>query len=249
MNVILVDDELSGRETLAKLLKEHAPDIKVVAMASSAAEAIKAINSFDPDLVFLDVQMPQVNGFEMLEQLNEIDFEVVFVTAYNEFAVKAFKYSALDYLLKPLDIEDLLDTLKRVREKNQSLVSNTKQFQVFFENMKVAGSNPMRIAIPDATGFVFLELEKIIRVEGISNSSKLYLVDGKVYTVARMITEFEQLFGESFCRVHKKHLINLKHAVQYIKGDGGEIRMSDGYNVEVSRRKKQEVMNRIKQLH
>jgi two-component system LytT family response regulator len=155
----------------------------------------------------------------------------------------------LDYLLKPLDIEDLLGTLKRVREKNQSLANNTKQFQVFFENMKVAGPNPMRIAIPDATGFVFLELEKIIRVEGISNSSKLYLVDGKVYMVTRMIKEFEQLFGESFCRVHKKHLINLKHAVQYIKGDGGEIRMSDGYNVEVSRRKKQEVMNRIKQLH
>lgn len=249
MDVIIVDDERSGRETLAMMLKELAPDMKLVAMASSAEEAIKAIGSLDPDLVFLDIQMPKVNGFQMLEQLTEIDFEIIFVTAYNHYAMQAFKYSAFDYLLKPLDPEELTLTLQRVREKIVEAKDNAKQFQTLKANLKAPASGPVRIAVPDATGYAFLEVAHILRIEGLSNTTVFYMVDGATMQVNRMIKDYEEMLSESFCRVHKKHLINLKHARKYIKGDGGEILMSDGSCVDVSRRKKQEVINRLKLLH
>ena len=249
MDVIIIDDERSGRETLAILLKELAPEMKVVAMVSSADDALKAIPSLDPDLVFLDIQMPKINGFQLLEQLPEVDFEVVFVTAYNQFAVKAFKYSAFDYLLKPVDKEELAFTLKRVREKIAGERDQTKHLQTLFTNIKANAASPVRIAVPDATGFVFLDVDTILRIEALSSNTSFHMLDGTILNVTRMIKEFEEMLGESFCRVHKKHLINLKHARKYIKGDGGEILMSDGSYVDVSRRKKQEVMSRLKVLH
>lgn len=245
IHAVIIDDERGNRENLEKMIAEFCPDVKIVATAGSAKEGIVAINSFHPELVFLDIEMPFGNGFSMLEEIGDIDFEVVFVTAYDKYAIRAIKFSALDYLLKPLMEEDLIHSVKKAAIKISKGQSNKTQIETLFSNLKNQGKNPVKIAVPDATGFNFIELKKIIRIESAAKNCYLFLDNGTKICVHKMLKEFEEILGEDFFRIHYSHIINLQHARKYLKGDGGSVLMSDGKEVEVSRRKKEEVLLRM----
>lgn len=246
IHVVLVDDEESGRETLRELIIQYCPELKIDYIASSVQEGITAINSHNPDLVFLDIEMPLQNGFDLLQNISEIDFEVIFVTAHDQYAVQAFRYSAIDYLLKPIVVDDLRMAIEKVVKKIATGKPDKKHFEALFSNLKSPNHQPVKIAIPDATGYVFIELSKIIRIEGASNISYLFVEQGTKVVVSRILKDFEDLLTEEFLRVHKSHIVNLKHVQKYIKGDGGILVMDDGTEIDVSRKKKNELLEKMR---
>lgn len=245
IHAVIIDDELSGRETLQTLLQNSCPQVKVISVAHSAQEGIRAINSYQPELVFLDIEMPNGNGFDMLERIGDIQFEVIFVTAYDKYAIRAIKHSALDYLLKPILAEDLVYAVAKAELKIAEGIKNRTQYETLFSNLKGKGKNPVKIAIPDATGYSFVELKNVIRFESFMNNSNVVLDDGKKIFVNKSLKEFEEMLGEEFFRIHQSTIINLQHARKYIKGDGGFIKLSDGKECEVSRRRKEELLTRM----
>ena len=164
IHAIIIDDERGNRENLQSMLQEYCPQVRVVASAPSAKEGRAAINSFKPELVFLDIEMPVMNGFMMLEEMGEIDFEVIFVTAFDKYAIRAIKLGALDYLLKPFTGEDLMISVKRAEVKIQSGISGKNKMEILFSNLKMKGKSPVRIAIPDHEGLQFIEIKRILRI-------------------------------------------------------------------------------------
>ena len=244
IHAVIIDDELGGRENLRDLLKENFEDVRIAALADSPAEGLRAIRSFDPDLVFLDIEMPGENGFEMLKKIDNIDFEVIFVTAYDHYAIQAIQFSALDYLLKPVGIENLRPAMERAVKKISEGKRSKKQFDTLFANIGPGNKRPKIIALPDAQGLLFVDLSEIVRLESKSNQTCFSLQDKRQISVHKTLREYEEFLGEGFFRCHKAHLINLDHIRKYMKGDGGEILMSDGTCVELSRRKKEEFLKR-----
>ena len=206
---------------------------------------LKSVAKFHPDLVFLDVKIHGENGFDLLKQLDEIDFEVIFTTAYDNYAVQAFKFSALDYLLKPIDPDDLkqaVDKLKTKLSKNEL----AKKFDVLFHNLKNLEGASKRITIPTVNGLVFLQVSDIIRCQSDVNYTTIYLTDRHKMTVAKTLKEFEALLEEyDFYRVHNSHLINLAFVRSYHKGKGGYVSLSDGSEIEVSTRRKEAFLRRL----
>lgn len=239
---ILVDDEKNALEMMEWLLKTYCPQVEIVAMCNSAQQGIEAINKFKPDVVFLDIEMPKMNGFDMLEQFEKLFFDVVFCTAYDQFAIKAFKYSALNYLLKPVDPEDLKLTVKRIEERRT--VPSREQFEILLQNMQQpAKSTPHRIALTSGDGLIFVPTSEIIYCEAESNYTNVVLVGGKKILVSKVLKEIDEaLAGVDFYRVHSSFLININHIKKFVRGDGGYIIMDNDATVSVSRNRKQEFM-------
>lgn len=241
MNAIIVDDELSGRETLEQLLKRFCPEVTVIAMAESAEDGVKAIQQHNPDIVFLDVEMPNGTGFTLLEQFPKLTFHVIFVTAYQHYALKAIKFSALDYLLKPVDVQDLQKAVakaKEARESNESIAVS-------------AASKPHAdsIAVPVEDGLIFLRPADIIRCESESNYTRCFLNSGQKLLVSRTLKEFEELLSpHDFMRVHNSHLLNLRAVAKYVRGKGGFAVLHDGTEIEVSPRKRDEFLECFERL-
>ena len=244
MHAIIIDDEKSGRESLKALLKKNCPEIKVDYLAANAEEGRRAVNSYNPDLVFLDIEMPRENGFDFLRSISEVDFEVIFVTAYDKYALHAIKVSALDYLLKPLDEAELINAVGKAGKKISSGTNHAGQYEALFNNLGNK-SSIKKLVVPDASGYLFFPLEKITRIESIYNQSYLFQDDGSKTKVNKLMKYFEDLLPEEFCRVHQSHIINLRHVKKFIKGDGGVVIMNDGTEIDVSRRKKDEVLDRM----
>jgi two-component system, LytTR family, response regulator len=242
---VLIDDESNSLEMMEWLLKTYCPQVQIEAMCNAAAKGIEAINKYKPDVVFLDIEMPHMNGFDMLEQFDKLSFDVVFCTAYDQFAIKAFKYSALNYLLKPVDPEDLKETIRRLEEKKTA--PSMEQVELLLANIKQA-SRPgtQRIALTTGDGMIFVPTQDILYCTAESNYTCVVLVGGKRILVSKVLKDIDEtLSGPDFFRVHNSYLINLNHIKKYVRGEGGYIIMDDGANISISRSKRQEFMDQF----
>ena len=244
---IIVDDEVSGVETLKKDLAKYCPEITVLGVAHSADEAEEKIKSLKPGLVFLDVEMPYASGFDLLARFKEINFEVIFTTAYNEYAIKAIKNNALDYLLKPIHPDELVAAVKKYMTKS----AKEPKVEIKMENLVAAIAQLQKVQklpVPTVDGVMYIDTTEITRLEGSHNYTNIHLVGGKKILSSKTLKDYEQLLAaQNFFRVHKTHLINLNHTVKYLKGEGGYVLMTDGASVEVSRQKKQELLSLLSQ--
>lgn len=247
IRAIIVEDEKSNRDNLAKILSEYCPKVEIVAQCASAVEGKKAIMKFKPDLVFLDVEMPGGSGFSLLESIDEIDFEVIFVTAYDHYGIKAVKFCALDYLLKPVDILELTHAVEKL-EKRLAEKEDNLRMKTLLAN-RHTDPNKIKIAIPLSDKIEFIEISSILRCEGEGNYTHIYLVNGEKILASKTLKEFDELLAEhQFLRVHQSHLINLNEVKSYIKTDGGYIKMKDDSSVSISRQRREWVVERLKQI-
>ena len=244
LKAILVDDEKHGRENLGGILREHCPGVKIIGEADSVKSAALLIERNKPDLVFLDIEMPNENGFQLFHHFDKPDFEIIFVTAYDSYAIKAIRFSAADYILKPINYKELVQAVNKVGDQIQRKNENLKMRELH-RNLQQP-ENP-RIGLPVGDRIEFIEIGKIIHFKGEGNYSHIYIENQKHFLVAKTLVEFEDLLREySFVRTHKTHLVNLKHVNAYIKRDGGLLKLSNGDMVSISRRRKESVVEMLK---
>jgi two-component system, LytTR family, response regulator len=245
IRTIIIEDEQHSREMLQEMLTEHFNNIMVLAVCENAEEARAAIREHRPDLVFSDIELEKKSVFDMLQQLDSIDFEVIFTTAYEKYALQAIKFSALDYLLKPFGVNDLRNAINQYQVKlNKS--QSARQFEVLFHNLKGIQRDSKKIALPTLNGLQVVSLKEIIRCQADANYTTFYFTVERKMVVTKTLKEFEDLLCEyDFIRIHNSHLINLSHVVKYTRGEGGTVTMSDGTEVDVSRRKKEEFLKRL----
>lgn len=237
---ILIDDEADSLEVMEMLIKTYCPQVKIEAVCNSAEKGIAAINQFRPDVVFLDIEMPNMNGFDMLEKFDDLFFDVVFITAYHQFAIKAFRYSALNYLLKPVDPDDLVMTIERVEKKKGTPLK--EQMEMLLQHFKNPDKQTApRIALTTSDGLLFIATSDIIYCESDSNYTKVVLKEGKKILVSKPLKDIDDtLAGPDFYRIHNSFLVNLNHIKKYVRGEGGYVIMDDGSTVSISRTRKQE---------
>ena len=246
IKAVIIDDEQAAVEGLATMLKEYVEGVEVIATANGIVDGIKTIVNLKPDLVFLDVEMPYGNGFDVLEAIPDKTFEVIFVTAYDHYAIKAIKHSAVDYLLKPIDIDDLEKAVEKAKEASEK--DNNQRYDTLLENMR--GTRPLKLALPTLDGFLYIPVEHICRIEANGSYSDVYLDNGEKHIVSRNLRWYEELLDPSvFFRAHKSHLLNLKRVKKYSRAEGGQVEMEDGSIVEISRRKKDDFQKMMAELH
>jgi len=242
IRAIIIDDEQESRNTILNILKNFCENVSVVAQAENVADGIKIISDKKPDVIFLDIQMPDGSGFDLLEKTTPIDFQVIFVTAYDQFALKAIKFSALDYILKPVDPQQLIDAVNKIKETGSDVGSITKKISTLLRNK----NGFERITLPTFEGFRFINLKDIVRCEADNNYTNFYLNSSEKILVTKTLKEYDEcLSGLDFVRVHQSHLVNIKFVDRYIKGDGGTIIMADGSEVDVSRRRKDGFLDKM----
>lgn len=249
MRAVIIDDEQSCIERLSVLLAgNHADTVELIASCRTVKEGLDVLTKLNPDVVFLDVQIQEQTGFDLLQQVPEIRFEVVFVTAFEKYAVQAFKVSAIDYLLKPVDPEDLRQAIGKLHQK-LSRQEMSRKLDVLFHNLKTIEGASKKISVPTINGLEFLQVSDIIRCEADANYTHIVLKNKQKITVAKTLKEFEELLTEyNFFRIHNSHLINLAHVVRYEKGKGGFVSMDDNSQIEVSTRRKEEFLQRFSQF-
>lgn len=231
IKTIIIDDELDGRLILTSLLTDHCESVKLLGAFDGPDSAIQAIKLLKPDLVFLDIAMPGMNAFAMLEQLSVIDFEVIFVTAYDHYALKAIKHNALEYILKPVDKDELIASVEKYKNKHQQQSQSIAASQQEVDNSKMV--------LPVREGFLFIDVAKIVRCEGDGNYTQVYLDDQNKYIASKTLKDIEKLLPSTFIRIHKSHLINVNFIKKYVRGEGGTVIMADDSELEVSRRNKE----------
>ena len=248
IKAVIVDDELGARESLSKIIEKNCKNIEVVAKANSMLSAYELIANHQPDLVFLDIEMPNGNAFDLLEKFKEINFNIIFVTAFYHYAIKAIKFSAIDYILKPVDPEELIGAVHRFETQLGNKNSLDKKFKMLLSNVR-PDNKLKKVGIPDGDGLIFINLTDIIRCESDGNYTYFIMTTGKKIVVSRTMGEYEQMFSDdNFFRIHRSHLINLEHVKKYIKGEGGYVIMSDNSQVEVSRRNKIDFLEKLSHL-
>ena len=244
LKAILVDDELSSLQNLKQKLTEFCPDVEILATTQKPEEAILLIQQYKPDVIFLDIEMPRMNGFRMLDELGEFNFDIIFTTAYNHYAVDAIRISAFDYLMKPIAIKDLQNAVERLA-KHRHLHAKDK-LEVLRTSLTNSKSQEEKIAIPSSEGLEFIPIKNIMHIESSSNYCKIFFADGKSLLVTKLLKDFEDmLLPYNFYRVHNSHLINLAYIKKYIRGEGGQVIMQNGDVIDVARRKKEEFLKLI----
>lgn len=246
IKTLIIEDEQKSRDVLMKIIEKNCPELKVVGNASNVAEGVEMIRSLKPDLVFLDITMPDGSGFDLLEQVTDQKFDLIFATASNSHAIRAFKYSACDYLLKPIDIEELKNAVARVvKRKNDTPDMGNLNFLI--QQLKRSDDNFQKITLPTGNAYEIINLKDIVRCEADGSYTYFYLTDKRKLMVSASLKHYEELLPEQdFIRVHHHNLINMNHVVRFLKEDGGYAVMSDGSKIEISRRKKDQFMERLK---
>lgn len=244
LSSVILDDEAKSRESLKILIEDFCEGVEVSALCQNVSEALDAINKHKPDVLFLDIQLQRETGFDLLNQLKDFTFEVIFTTAFSEYAIKAFKFSAIDYLLKPIDIQELKLALSKVEKRKGNVT--TDRLQQLLQNLRSGASDNYKLALPTSDGLVFVKVGDILYCEASSNYTEIILTDGKKYTVSRTLKEYEDLLGEqNFFRIHHSYLINLNEIKKYVRGDGGYVVMNNDKSLDVSKRKKEGFLSRI----
>ena len=244
IKAILIDDELNSLQNLQQKLKDFCPDVNIIAASQKPEEGILLIKQHQPDVVFLDIEMPRMSGFRMLEQLGEYDFDIIFTTAYNHYSIEAIRISAFDYLVKPIGIEDLQHAVERL---SKSRNKHTKdKIDILKKSLGDNKTQEDKIAISTTEGIEFISIKNIIHFESKSNYSKIYLLENKSILVTKILKDFEEmLLPYNFYRIHNSHLINLNYIKKYVRSQGGHVILQDGTEIDISRRKKEEFLKMI----
>ncbi|MBO9701930.1 MAG: response regulator transcription factor [Sporocytophaga sp.] len=241
---IIVDDELKSRESLKSLLTTFCEDIEVLATCKNVEEGLEAINRFKPEVVFLDIQMKGETSFDLLAQLSTIDFDIIFTTAHSEYAIKAIKFSALDYLLKPIDIDELQNAVSKIKSKKND--NALERIHLLLQNMKTGTPEKYNLAIPTQKGLIFIKVNEILYFQASGNYTEIFMTDGQKYITSRHLKEYDTYLSEQcFYRIHHSYLININFIKEYVRGDGGYVIMNDGTSLDVSKRKKDAFLERI----
>ncbi len=244
-NTIIIDNEIPHLRHLRNLLEEHFKSYHIMAECKSVPEGVEAIRKCKPDLIFLDIEMHPHTGFDLLKELSDMNFEVIFTTSHNEYAIQAIKFSALDYLLKPFDEEDLRQALIKFEAKKHKEDSR-RQYENLLSNLQQQHHQQQRITLASVNGMEFFKVEEIIRCESENVYTTFFLTNNRKVVVSKPIGDWEELLEPfNFCRVHNQHLINLAHLRKYIKGEGGIAIMTDGKEVDISRRKKEVFISKL----
>lgn len=248
MKALVIDDEKRAINVLKLLIEKHVSEIKEVHTALGPAKGIEQIKTIRPDLIFLDIEMPGMTGFEMLEVLKDIHMNVIFTTAYDHYAIRAIRFSAIDYLLKPIDIQELKIAVRRFVEQPTPTGDINPMMANLISNMKSIHIQKPRLAIPTTGGLVFFDIDEILRCESDKNYTTFFLINGKKFISAKTLKEYEELLSEyNFIRVHQSHLVNPQFIREYIQK--GSMEMRDGTRIPVSRRKHQWVHEKLRRMY
>lgn len=249
MKTLIIEDEQKSRDMLATLIKKNFPQLTIVGLAKNVAEGVEFINTLSPDLVFLDISMPDGTGFDVLEKTQGLKFDIIFTTATDKHALKAIKYSACDYLLKPIDVDELKPTVDKLIEKHASKTStmpSMENLQFLIQNLKRTDDNYSKITLPTGNAYEIVSIKDIIRCEAEGSYTNFILIGGKKLMVSASMKHYEDLLpANDFIRIHHHHLININHVVRFLKVDGGYAIMSDNSQLEISRRKKDAFLERL----
>jgi two-component system LytT family response regulator len=245
LRAILVDDEENSLNALKQKIIHHCDAVTIIASCTKPDEAIEKINSLRPDILFLDIEMPGINGFSLLKKIDYKNSEIVFVTAYDHYAIKAIRFSALDYLVKPVDVDELKATIDRAIEKKNSGSSN-QRLDLLLDHLSQTKKSFNRIAIPSHEGIQFIKVTDIIYLEANVNYTHIYTAENSKYIVSRTIKDFEEILPpETFIRIHNSYIINKDYLQKYIRGEGGQVVLSNGVVLDVAKRKKAEFLKAI----
>ena len=245
VKAVIVDDEPFCCSSLVILLERYCPEVKVSGIYHSGDDALHAIPKQQPQVVFLDIEMPGMSGFEMLEKLPVIDFEIIFTTSYDQYAIKAIRFSALDYLLKPIDREELQKAVQKVIQRSHYPLP--QQLEILLQKIHQPISSVQKIALPSMEGLQMVDVNSIISCASDSNYTIFFIRNKKKLVVSRTLKEIEEMLEEyPFLRVHNSYLINLNEIDKYVKGEGGYLVMSDGSTIDVSRSKKETLLNKLR---
>ncbi|MGC4039131.1 MAG: LytTR family DNA-binding domain-containing protein [Chitinophagaceae bacterium] len=246
IKVLIVDDEQKARSVLEHYLKNFTPQVTEIRQAESAEAAAEILKTYQPGIIFLDVEMPHKNGFDFLVQIKEPSFDVIFTTAYNQYAIQAIRFSALDYLLKPVDPDELTTAVQRHLEKQESAQHKKELFDNLVKNVEKKEVKDFKIAVPSSEGVYFFMIDDILRLEADRSYTYIHLLNKKPFIASKTLKHFEDMLDEfGFIRTHKSHLVNPKHITR-ITNDNEFVLLTDGSKVEVSRRKKDEVKQQLK---
>ncbi len=245
IRTVLVDDETDNLRILKRLLETYCPNVSIVGTAEGVETALQLIRTTKPDLAFLDIEMIQGNAFDLLNQLLPLDFEVIFVTAFDEYALRAFKYSAVDYLLKPVDVDDLRRAVDKVAARSGEKVE-LSHIKTLLENVNATQISQQKMALPTLNGLSFVVISDIIRFESQGHYTTIFLGGGERLLTTRDIREYEDLLPQTiFYRIHNSHIINLQKIQKYQKGRGGYVIMDDGTSIEVASRRRLDFLQRF----
>ncbi|HXR84061.1 MAG TPA: LytTR family transcriptional regulator DNA-binding domain-containing protein [Hanamia sp.] len=245
IKALIIDDELPSRNFLHKMLQQYFPQIIVAGEASNVEEGLLGIKEYKPNIVFLDIQMKGETGFDLLNKLPKIDFSIIFTTAYDQYAIKAFRFNAIDYLLKPIITDELIEAVNKVKQRI-SLPKNASKEQIeqLYQDIKSPDKIPDKIAVASSEGFIVIPLNEIVYCHASSNYTEFYLTDKKCILSSYTLKQYDEILSsQSFFRAHRSYLINLAHVKMYRKGEGGEIVMSNGHELELSRTHKDEFLH------
>jgi len=248
IKTIVIDDEVKARETILNMLTAYCPNIEVIGTAGSVKEGVKVLKRLEPDLLLLDIKMTDGTGFDLLRKLHDVDFRVIFITAFEEFAIRAIKFSAIDYILKPLDPDELINAVQKasstIKKENMSL-----RLDALYENLDSINTINKKIVLKTTYSVHIIRLSDIVRCESEKNYTHFYTVEGDKITVSKTLKEFNELLSEyRFFRVHQSHLVNLDHVKRYDKQSSGFLIMDDNAQVPVSFRKKEDLMRLFKSI-
>ncbi len=248
VTAVIIDDEFQSRNVLSKLILDTVPGIKMIGQAADVDEAFITITDLKPQLVFLDIMMRDKTGFDLLQKFETYPFDIIFTTAFNEFAIKAFRYNAIDYLLKPIDKNELILAVERATQRiNNRLHASPQQMEDFFRAVQGHHQIQNKIALPSSDGFEIIELDKILYCQSSSSYTYFHLTDKRKLISSYPLRQYDEMLSEqNFFRAHKSYLVNLSHVKLYRKGEGGTIIMTDGQEIEVSRRNKEALIKIFK---
>jgi two-component system, LytTR family, response regulator len=249
IKAVIVEDEQKNIDILRNILEKYCEGVELAGSATSLEDAVPMIKEIEPDVLFLDIEMPPHKGFELLEMLPSIDFEVIFITAYQEYALQAIKFAALDYLLKPLKVSEVKTALDKVRKNKKGTTNNNELTTILKDYLKVKDSNFSKIVIPVNDGYNIIDLKDIIYCEALDSYTKIQLIGNVHHVISKSLKEYEEMLEDKgFYRVHKSFLINVNHITKIIKGLGAAVIMSDHKNIPISNRKKNDFFIHLKDI-
>ena len=244
ISCIIIDDEAKNIKLLQKMLELHCPEVKIMVTETDAKNGLQLINEVQPQLVFLDIEMPHLNGFDLLKKLEPVNFEVIFVTAFSHYAVEAFEHRVTGYITKPVNKDKLVAAVNTAAKRIEAKNINKNLFSLLEQNTQKAG--PEKIPLSTSNGLIFVKLSDIMYCESSGNYTSFYLCDDKNIMVSRQLGEYEKLLPDTnFIRIHDKYIINLTYIKEYIKGSGGDVVLENGKELPVATRRKEEFLSRF----